>query len=77
MKFTPKEQAEDLIRQFKNYVYPYSGSGMLSNTYDDDIILLNAKHCATITVETILINKFLYEWQKAFWQNVLIEIKLL
>jgi len=39
---------EKLIEQFKPLVYPYMGSGMLSNELNQDVILRNSKECAVI-----------------------------
>lgn len=41
---------QDLI--YKSYVNPYSGSSMLTNTEDKDVILRYAKSCALIAVES-------------------------
>jgi hypothetical protein len=51
---TPKEKAEQLISNFSPYVYCYMGSGMLTNTCDDEAIKMNAKQCALIVVDEIL-----------------------
>ena len=48
-----KEKAVELAKRFKDIVYPYMGSGMLSNTCDDGIILFHSKICAKIVVEEI------------------------
>jgi hypothetical protein len=50
----PKEKALELIEQFKDKVNPYIGSGMLSNTHDDDTILWQSKRCALVAVDEIL-----------------------
>lgn len=51
---TPKEKAQELVNRYKPYVYPYMGSGMLTNTEDDEVILMMAKTCAKIAVDEIL-----------------------
>ena len=51
---TPKEKANELIEKFKPNVYCYYGSGMLSNTYDDDTAVYYSKQCAIIAVDEIL-----------------------
>jgi hypothetical protein len=51
---TPKEKAKELIDKFNDHVNPYCGSGMLSNTFDDDAIKYQSKHCVLICVEEIL-----------------------
>jgi hypothetical protein len=40
---TPKEKAKELIDKFNDHVNPYCGSGMLSNTFDDDAIKYQSK----------------------------------
>jgi hypothetical protein len=45
---TPKEKALDLVRSFKPMMFCYMGSGMLSNEYDVDVAVNNAKRCAEI-----------------------------
>lgn len=47
---TKKEQAAELVKSFEPYVYPFLGSGMLTNTEDSSIILKNAKICASISL---------------------------
>ena len=47
---TPKEKAIELVSRFKDYVNPYTGSGMLSNTHDDSAIIWQAKQCALIAI---------------------------
>lgn len=44
-----KKEAENLVRKFSPMVNPYMGSGMLSNTHDDDAILWQSKKCALVT----------------------------
>lgn len=51
---TPKEKAVELVGKFKDYVNPYIGSGMLSNTFDDDAILYQSKKCALVTIDEII-----------------------
>lgn len=51
----PKRKAEDLVKKYSRYVYPYMGSGMLSNTIDGSVILYNAKECALIATQEALI----------------------
>lgn len=36
---TPKEKAGNLINEFKPLVYPYLGSGMLTNDHNDEVVL--------------------------------------
>jgi len=46
-----KDKAIELVDKFKPLVYCYMGSGMLSNSYDDNVILENAKKCALIVIK--------------------------
>lgn len=75
---TPKEKALELIEQFKDKVNPYIGSGMLSNTHDDDTILWQSKRCALIAVDEILNeeNNFIQtDAQLLYWEQVKEEIQ--
>jgi hypothetical protein len=47
---TPKEKAKELCDKFKPYVYCYGG-GMLSDPYNEAVILKMAKQCALIAVD--------------------------
>lgn len=49
-----KEKAKELIEMFNPFMYCYLGSGMLTNTYDEDVALHNAKRAALIAVSEIL-----------------------
>lgn len=49
-----KEKAIELVKKFKDHVNPYIGSGMLSNTYDDNAILWQSKKCAIISIDSII-----------------------
>ncbi len=51
---TEQEKANELILLFEPHVNPYLGSGMLSNTYDDDAILFQSKKCAKKHVEHLI-----------------------
>lgn len=46
-----KQKAIELVKSFKDFVNPYVGSGMLSNTYDNDAILFQAKKCAHASID--------------------------
>lgn len=86
---TPKEKAIELTEKFKPHVNPYVGSGMLSNSTDDAVILYQAKDCAIIAVNemlhqfnaAVLLNSTQSEFTPqankiwAFWVNVKSEIK--
>jgi hypothetical protein len=74
----PKEKALELIEQFKDKVNPYIGSGMLSNTHDDDTILWQSKRCALIAVDEILNeeNDFIQtDAHFLYWEEVKQEIE--
>lgn len=49
-----KQKAIELVASFKDFVNPYMGSGMLSNTYDNDAILFQSKKCAHVCVDKII-----------------------
>lgn len=51
---TPKEKAKELIEKFKPNVYCYSGSGMLTNTYDEETAQHYSIQCAIIAVDEII-----------------------
>lgn len=80
MNKTNKDKSLELIEFFKPLVYCYIGSGMLSDDYDEKIVLENAKKCAIKCVSEILL-----EWSNEtgrlgkhkYWEEVLNEIKLL
>ena len=74
----PKEKALELIEQFKDKVNPYIGSGMLSNTHDDDTILWQSKRCALVAVDEVLNeeNHFIQtDAHLLYWEEVKQEIK--
>lgn len=43
------KEENELIEKFKPLMYCYAGSEMLSNTYNDNVALENAKLCLNIT----------------------------
>lgn len=49
-----KQEAQDLVDQFKGIVYPYIGSSMLTNDQSDEVILMNAKTCAHIVADKMI-----------------------
>lgn len=51
-----QEKAKDLILQFYPYMYCYIGSGMLTNDYNEKVVLDLAKKCSLICIEEILNN---------------------
>ena len=75
---TPKEKAEELVQKYKPFVYCYMGSGMLSNTYDEDVVLTMSKKCALIAVDEIqdFITKYDNHFQDfKYWDEVTQEIQ--
>ena len=48
-----KERAIELVNDFKDFVNPFVGSGMLSIWIDDVAILAQSKQCATKAVKQI------------------------
>ena len=52
----PKDKAKELMSNFRPYMYCYIGSGMLTNDYNEKVVLDYAKHCSLICVEQILNN---------------------
>lgn len=50
----PTQKAKQLTEKFKDFVNPYTGSGMLSNTHDDSAILFQSKKCALVAVDEII-----------------------
>ena len=78
-----KTKAIELVDKFKPLVYCYMGSGMLSNSYDDNVILENAKRCAIICVDVILNDCGAKNWKNDemtgnnYWANVKQEIEKL
>ena len=69
-----KQKAVELINDFKDHVNPYMGSGMLSNTYDDNAILYQSKMCAKKAVGQIMRNCIRNGEQLTYWGVVLVEI---
>lgn len=81
-----QDKASELVLKFTPYMYCYRGSGMLSNEYDEKVVLDFAKWCAITTVEETLKalkvppieNKghALYDSQIDYWNEVkeLIEV---
>lgn len=82
----PKEKAKELIVKFKPNVYCYQGSGMLTNTYDENVATTFAKDCARICVEEMIplcaaidgMNPFREDDEPTFiqyWQSVLTHLQ--
>lgn len=49
-----KAAADEIVEDYKKFVYPYLGSGMLTNTHNDTVIEMNATRCALIAVRMVL-----------------------
>ena len=73
---TSKEKAVELIEFFKPLVYCYMGSGMLSNDYDEKVVLENTKKCAVKCVEEIIESMPIAE-SLNYYKNIIKEIELL
>lgn len=69
-----REKAIELVNKFKNHVNPYIGSGMLSNTYDNEAIVWQAKICATILADEVLELTSEMDDDNAVWDNVKTQI---
>lgn len=65
-----EDKARELVEKFKPFMYCYIGSGMLSNDYNEKIVLHNAKDCASIAVDEILSNVSLSDKAYDLWQEV-------
>ena len=59
-----KEKAQELVEKFKDFVYGYIGSSMLTNT-ESEQILSQAKKVATMVVDEILFE--IRQGQKLDW----------
>lgn len=67
-----KDKAEDLVRRFEPYVYPFGGSGYLTGDIDESVVRLNAKQCALIVTQELSESTGLI-----FWEDVRKEIEKL
>ena len=73
---TPREKARELVDKYKPYVYCFLGSGMLTNTINDEVENNNAKKCALIAVDEIM--KIIdTNMGERYWQQVRTEIEQL
>lgn len=50
----PKTAAISLVEKYMPMMYCYLGSGMLSNSYDENVARSNAKACAIIVCDEII-----------------------
>lgn len=73
------DKVNDLIAKFEPRVYPYLGSGMLTNEPDENVIMINAIAQSVICVDEILSVIPMYkgdlnpDWK--FWSEVKQELK--
>ena len=54
MEEIKKQEAQDLVDQFKDIVYPFIGSSMLTNDISEEVILSNSKICANIIADKMI-----------------------
>ena len=71
-----QDKAIELVEKYKGLVYPYSGSGMLVNQSEPSVILANAKICAKIAVDELILWTEELEGNESYWKKVLKEIDL-
>lgn len=74
IRLSPKEQAKELIEKYKPIVYPYCGSGFMTNTVDPAVVLLNAKEGAHIALELLIRNQ-LIPYEREYWMEVRAEVQ--
>lgn len=81
---TAAEKAKELVEKFKDHVYCFMGSGMLTNTSDENVTTWNAKACSIIAVDEILdvlgdvgVYSFADPKVTAYWKSVKEEINKL
>lgn len=79
----PKEKVQELINLYKPHMYCYLGSGMLTNDYDESVVIHNAKKCVSYYIDGMIeqwntyhtINPTeLAELQLKYWSEVKKEI---
>lgn len=71
---TPKEKCDELIEKFSPQCYCFLGSGMLTNTQNDEVQLRNAIQCSIICCKEIL-GYMGADRGYEFWTNVLYELE--
>ena len=70
--------AIEKVNKYKPFVYPFMGSGYLTGTEDDVVILINAKKCALFEVDGIIdALSCIREDLVLYWKLVKNEIELL
>jgi hypothetical protein len=83
---TPKEKASELVDKFKPMMYCFVGSEMLTNSFNEQEQLRNAKECAIIVVkeiDRIIVKSTTKEdpyanlFAEEYWQEVIKEINKL
>lgn len=76
---SPKEKSKELIKKFIPRMYCYLGSGMLTDSYDEEVALLNAIHCSIYCVEEIIKCKpsepLNYNSSFLYWEEVIKELE--
>ncbi len=80
-----KEKAQELMNEFKHWIYPFAaGKGYLTKDVDYEVMKNNSRHCACIAVDEILghlkeIATHEYHMGKsiAYWNDVREELKKL
>lgn len=67
-----KEKTQQLIDRFIPHVNPYMGSSMLTNTHDDEAVLMQAKACVNILCEEMIANaRSVYDHRSVnYWRSV-------
>lgn len=78
---TPKEKAEELVENYKPYVYPFVGSSYMTGDEYPEQILRYAKTCALLAVGEVIRSKpnqpdYIYV-PVVYWQEVKQEIEKL
>lgn len=51
---TPTEKAKELVDKFRPMMYCYVGSEMLTNTFNEQEQIRNAKQCAIICADEVI-----------------------
>lgn len=67
-----KEKTKYFLTRISPLMYCYSGSGMLSNNYDEAVVLNNSKECLKILITEIL-NDFSNDSFKNYLEQILEE----
>lgn len=74
---TPKEKAQKLVDNYKPIMYCFVGSGMLTNSFNENEQLKNAKFGALMLVNEVL-DVVGHKYQEVdYWERVKTEIEKL